>query len=989
MDFFLVEVDANDSPLNPYWACRLCDAKGQPEFFAAAATSSAADHLRKSHRIFESSQRADTDPSTDDYDRPKRPRLQYSAVPRAKVKMIRELSLGLLINTDVPFSFFTDLFFKQLAWQLDPHLSGQVPWSRQSMSRLLDDMYKSKKDKVKQELLDALTKIHLGFDLRTSPNRHAIMAVTAHFLDHQAKHQSRLLALRRQLGCHSGGNLAVTLSRVIREFEIEGRVGTVISDNVSSNDNCLQNFYGSLNVEMGPAEIRARRMRCYGHILNLCGVFKQWVKNRTAKTTAMSSELERYLRLEPQEIEDPIEWWMARQGQFPMVSQLALDILAIPAMATDCERSFSLAKLTLMSQRLLMTTETLEKLQCLKNWVRHGAVKLGPTAGGRDELQWEIVNSASSAIKYPKYDPGFDLFDLRAALCARHNHPPSEDPSAHPAHRRFEEQDAATISNLAISGTTPRDIRTYLHTHSETLATQRHIYNRIAETRRDLREGQSSIQALVDQLHREGFWCRVRLDPDNRLTAIFFAHPDFVASLYQRELPSVILTDRCLAAMNAAAIWFSSSKALLCLWHVNKAVLQHCRPFFASKVGQATEQAEGKAWDEFYAFWHSIVASPDEKSFEERLAKFELRAEGIHSLIESHIKTSSFDLFDVWRAMKHAITNQLKGLKHMRASQQVRTPLEASGILFEAVRGWVSHQALRKVQEQRQLLQKQHNAPCSQTFTSSHELPCSHTLAKLEEERQTLLLEHFHPHWHLKRDVAQPRPMLEPRRATNQPNQRDSQPTTSNRREPSGFEPAEARKRAPSKCSRCHTVGHTMASRACPLRFKELPTQAAQAPNSVPHASVALQAPMSDAILEFPTEANQRSPSVAHTLLVRSPPPILDSPIAPHNPVIPGYSTGILPRSASEGSPVEEAALLRNPPCNHRHDYKQMSKRCITSTGSREWTKEEMMAYLDWSKAEDERMEAQVAKEMGDNPLTNKRRGVKEIWKSVERDSKE
>lgn len=45
--FFLVEIDANDSPLNPYWACRLCDAKGQPEFFAAAATSSAADHLRK------------------------------------------------------------------------------------------------------------------------------------------------------------------------------------------------------------------------------------------------------------------------------------------------------------------------------------------------------------------------------------------------------------------------------------------------------------------------------------------------------------------------------------------------------------------------------------------------------------------------------------------------------------------------------------------------------------------------------------------------------------------------------------------------------------------------------------------------------------------------------------------------------------------------------------------------------------------------------
>jgi hypothetical protein len=44
--------------------------------------------------------------------------------------------------------------------------------------------------------------------------------------------------------------------------------------------------------------------------------------------------------------------------------------------------------------------------------------------------------------------------------CARHNHPPSEDPSAYLAHRRFEEQDAVTISNLAMSSTTPRDIRT-------------------------------------------------------------------------------------------------------------------------------------------------------------------------------------------------------------------------------------------------------------------------------------------------------------------------------------------------------------------------------------------------------------------------------------------------------------------------------------------------------------------------------------------------
>jgi len=70
-------------------------------------------------------------------------------------------------------------------------------------------------------------------------------------------------------------------------------------------------------------------------------------------------------------------------------------------------------------------------------------------------------------------------------------------------------------------------------------------------------------------------------------------------------------------------------------------------------------------------------------------------------------------------------------------------------------------------------------------------------------------------------------------------------------------------------------------------------------------------------------------------------------------------------------------------------DYKQMAKHCRTSTGLREWTKEEMMAYLDWSEAEDSRIDAQVVTEMGDNPLGSKRRGMDDIWRRAERDAEE
>lgn len=158
----------------------------------------------------------------------------------------------------------------------------------------------------------------------------------------------------------------------------------------------------------------------------------------------------------------------------------------------------------------------------------------------------------------------------------------------------------------------------------------------------------------------------------------------------------------------------------------------------------------------------------------------------------------------------------------MRASQQLRMPLEVSGVLFEAVRGWVSHQALRKEREQYQLLHKQDRAPCKRILSSSHGLPCSHALERLEGTGQRLLLEHFHPHWYLKRDVTQPRPILEPKRLSDRLDGRYTQSKTSTTREPSGFEMIEPSKRAPKTCSKCHITGHIMTSKNCPLRFQDI-----------------------------------------------------------------------------------------------------------------------------------------------------------------------
>ncbi|EXA28856.1 hypothetical protein FOVG_19568 [Fusarium oxysporum f. sp. pisi HDV247] len=69
--------------------------------------------------------------------------------------------------------------------------------------------------------------------------------------------------------------------------------------------------------------------------------YTQWINSKTKKafvTGGSIGELESYLRLEPQDMQDPIQCWRDHRASFPSLSNVALDVFAIPAMASDCER---------------------------------------------------------------------------------------------------------------------------------------------------------------------------------------------------------------------------------------------------------------------------------------------------------------------------------------------------------------------------------------------------------------------------------------------------------------------------------------------------------------------------------------------------------------------------------------------------------------------------------------------------------------------------
>jgi hypothetical protein len=91
-----------------------------------------------------------------------------------------------------------------------------------------------------------------------------------------------------------------------------------------------------------------------------------------------------------------------------------------------------------------------------------------------------------------------------------------------------------------------------------------------------------------------------------------------IKALYTQITPTVTLTPEAIstdcdqALRNAISKVFPRSVGLLCIWHANKNVQQHCKGKFTS--------AEG--WTSFFQHWQSIVRSPDPSEYQARLTKF-------------------------------------------------------------------------------------------------------------------------------------------------------------------------------------------------------------------------------------------------------------------------------------------------------------------------------------------------------------------------------
>lgn len=260
-------------------------------------------------------------------------------------------------------------------------------------------------------------------------------------------------------------------------------------------------------------------------------------------------------------------------------------------------------------------------------------------------------------------------------ICGLHNHHSAQYLEGHSFAGRLTNEEVSILVDLSKNNVRPKEILHTLKTRDTfNVTTMKTVYN--ARYKYKVRElgGRSQMQQLMSKLHDHNYIEWHRSDDDtNCVKDIFWAHPltfdllkafpsvlimdctykvnkykfplleivgvtstamtfnvGFAYLESEREdnyiwalerlktimqddmLPTVIVTDRELALMNAIEKIFPSATNLLCRWHISRNVLANCKKLFETN----------ERWEAFNSSWNVLVFSATEQEYIQHLSIF-------------------------------------------------------------------------------------------------------------------------------------------------------------------------------------------------------------------------------------------------------------------------------------------------------------------------------------------------------------------------------
>ena len=172
-----------------------------------------------------------------------------------------------MIQERVPFAQIESVAFRSMLVALFKGIDKYLVVG-DTIRNWLDDEYEAAVDRIQRWLADAVSRVHISFDLWTSPNGYAMVGVYGHFVSgYKPEVKPVLLALKRIEESHSGEEISLILINVIKFWRLERSLGVFVSDNADVNDVAIGLVLARLRPDIKDSQ--QRRSRCLGHIINL------------------------------------------------------------------------------------------------------------------------------------------------------------------------------------------------------------------------------------------------------------------------------------------------------------------------------------------------------------------------------------------------------------------------------------------------------------------------------------------------------------------------------------------------------------------------------------------------------------------------------------------------------------------------------------------------------------------------------------------------
>ena len=176
--------------------------------------------------------------------------------------------LNWIAETDISFEDATHSSLRKVIINGGPHTKDLIP-TRNTVRSWLIATYKERLLDVKSSLANSRSRIVVSLDVWSSPNAVSLLGVVGHWMDEHCHLKTALLGLKPLHG-HSGYAMAQVLSEVLTTYEIEGNISAFQMDNATSNDTTLDALLEELpSLNLTPLDLTEKRLRCFGHIINL------------------------------------------------------------------------------------------------------------------------------------------------------------------------------------------------------------------------------------------------------------------------------------------------------------------------------------------------------------------------------------------------------------------------------------------------------------------------------------------------------------------------------------------------------------------------------------------------------------------------------------------------------------------------------------------------------------------------------------------------